>query len=107
MTSVSQRTPGTLRLPQDERAGDVDSLGTGCPRGGGEATGMRRTLIAAAGLAGLLALAPIHDAPAAPVLPAARSAEPVVLTGAQLPDWSQLPAVGVANPNPIAGRTTD
>src|SRR4051812_3866788 len=83
------------------------ALGTGCSRAGGEATGMRRTFIAAAGLAGLLALAPIHDAPAAPVLPAARSAEPVVLTGAQLPDWSQLPAVGVANANPIAGRTTD
>ncbi len=67
---------------------------------------MRRTLVAASALAGLLALAPIHTSHADAVLPAARAAAPVVLTGAQLPDWSQLPAVGKANPNPMAGRTT-
>jgi hypothetical protein len=33
-------------------------------------------------------------------LVAARHAEPVVLTGADLPSWSRLPAVGVANPDP-------
>ncbi|MEA3056277.1 MAG: hypothetical protein QOD30_1709 [Actinomycetota bacterium] len=67
---------------------------------------MRRTLVATSALAGLLALAPITRSHADAVLPAARAAQPVVLTGAQLPDWSQLPAVGKANPNPIAGRTT-
>src|SRR3954467_15218067 len=66
---------------------------------------MRRTLVATSALAGLLALAPIRSSHAE-ILSAARTAQPVVLTGAQLPDWSQLPAVGKANPNPMAGRTT-
>jgi hypothetical protein len=68
---------------------------------------MRRTLVATSALAGLLALAPIGSSHADALVPAARAAQPVVLTGAQLPDWSQLPAVGKANPNPLAGRGED
>src|SRR3954469_22510567 len=67
---------------------------------------MRRTLVVTSALAGLVALAPIHTSHADATLPAARAAQPVVLTGAQLPDWSQLAAVGKANPNPLVGRTT-
>src|SRR6266571_4510428 len=37
--------------------------------------------------------------PAGPVV-AARSAEPVVFTGSLLPQWSRVPAEGVANPYP-------
>ncbi|MEN3272043.1 MAG: hypothetical protein V7636_804, partial [Actinomycetota bacterium] len=66
---------------------------------------MRRTLVVTSALAGLVALAPIGSSHADPTLPAARAAQPVVLTGAQLPDWSQLAAVGKANPNPLVGRT--
>src|SRR6478672_1147420 len=33
-------------------------------------------------------------------LSAGRNAEPVVLTGAQIPSWSRLPAEGAANPYP-------
>ncbi len=56
----------------------------------------------------LLSLALV--ATAAPVLPAgaatelaARSVEPVVLTGAQFPTWSRLAADGVANPHTSGG----
>jgi len=32
---------------------------------------------------------------------------PLLPLATQLPDWSQLPAVGTQNPNPMAGRTAD
>src|SRR5690349_7508633 len=68
---------------------------------------MRRSFVVLPVLAGALALAPVVDSRAGAVVPAARAATPVVLTGSQLPDWSQLPAVGKANPDPLHGRTTD
>jgi hypothetical protein len=58
----------------------------------------RRTLTfaaCAAALAGVLA-----PAQATPVVAVARKAEPVVLTGAQVPSWSRLPAQGTALPWP-------
>jgi hypothetical protein len=64
----------------------------------------RRTLTLAAcvaALAGLLAPAALLDgARATPATPVAREAEAVVLTGAQLPTWSRLPATGSAGPWP-------
>ena len=62
---------------------------------------MRKILIAvsASGLvAGLLAGAPA-GAQTGPT-EFARSVEPVVLTGADIPSWSGLPAQGIANPDP-------
>lgn len=52
-------------------------------------------------VAGSLSLDPAVDAAAVgeDLLPN-RDAAPVVLTGAQLPDWSRLPAVGTADPAP-------
>jgi hypothetical protein len=59
-------------------------------------------------LASSLALVPALDSPADTVLPADRAAEPVVLTGAQLPDWSRLPATGTPKPWPSgAGQGLD
>ena len=57
-------------------------------------------------VAGSLALIPAVDAPAVgeELLPN-RAAQPVVLTGAQLPDWSRLAAVGTADPTPSPGVT--
>src|SRR5688500_3287687 len=64
----------------------------------------RRTVVvavAAAALSGLLAPATlVGTAKAAPIQPVARKAEPVVLTGAQLPTWSRLSAQGSALPWP-------
>lgn len=62
-------------------------------------------------LAGTAALAAAGLAQAAPShsigpLAANREAAPVVLTGAQLPDWSQLAATGVAQPYPSGAQTT-
>ncbi|MCW2608273.1 MAG: S-layer y protein [Frankiales bacterium] len=47
--------------------------------------------------AGLASAAPVLRAP---VVPLAREASPVVLTGAQLPAWSRTAATGVAEPYP-------
>lgn len=65
------------------------------------------------GLATLAAVSGAGLATAAPalpltegVVPVARDASPIVLTGAQLPGWSRLPAAGAAQPYP-AGSTTD
>jgi hypothetical protein len=44
---------------------------------------------------------------AAPTDVPARDVEPVVLTGLQLPEWSRLPAEGVANPYPSGSGQTD
>ena len=44
---------------------------------------------------------------AVPALDVARDASPVVLTGAQLPGWSRLPATGVAEPYPSGVQQTD
>ena len=41
------------------------------------------------------------------VLPVERDVAPVVLTGAQLPGWSRLPATGVAAPYPGGSTTED
>jgi hypothetical protein len=53
--------------------------------------------MAAALLAAGLLAAPVS---ASPVDVPAREVEPVVLTGAQVPSWSRLPAAGLANPYP-------
>src|SRR4051794_4563666 len=61
----------------------------------------RRLVALAAGTAALAAIAPLTakaDTPA--VLPAARAAVPVVLTGAQIPQWSRLAATGTPKPYP-------
>lgn len=61
----------------------------------------RRVAALAAGSVALAVLVPLTaraDTPA--VLPAARAAEPVVLTGAQLPQWSRLAATGTPTPYP-------
>ena len=62
-------------------------------------------LLASAGvIAASLAFAtPGHSAPA---LAANRAAAPIVLTGAQLPDWSQPAATGVAETYPSGATTT-
>lgn len=58
-------------------------------------------LVAGAAVAGLLAPAGlVATAKATPIQPVARKAEPVVLTGTQLPTWSRLPAAGSALPWP-------
>src|SRR5439155_26855258 len=44
--------------------------------------------------------------PVATGVHAARGSAPVVLTGAQLPQWSRLPAEGVAQPYPSGATTT-
>ena len=51
-------------------------------------------------LATIAALMPMAMVTAAPTDVPARGVEPVVMTGAQIPSWSRLPAVGVANPYP-------
>lgn len=51
-------------------------------------------------LSALAVLAVSLPAGAEPVVPVARDAEPVVLTGAQVPMWSQLPALGGVAPWP-------
>jgi hypothetical protein len=64
---------------------------------------IRRTVVgavSAAALAGLLTPASLVGSAQAGVAPVAREAEPVVLTGAQLPAWSRLPAEGTALPWP-------
>lgn len=52
----------------------------------------------------LFASLPVGAEPAAPADP--RDAAPVILTGAQLPDWSRLPAEGLANTYPAGAATT-
>ena len=69
---------------------------------------MRRSTLLATLTAASLALpfaggASADEAP--PVFTGARAAAPVVLTGAQLPEWSRLPAQGLAKPYP-SGATT-
>ncbi|MCU1487345.1 MAG: S-layer y protein [Actinomycetia bacterium] len=62
---------------------------------------MRRPLALLAGAAALTTLVPLTaraDTPS--LLPTARAAQPVVLTGAQVPDWSRLPATGTPMPYP-------
>lgn len=59
-----------------------------------------RSAVAAAGAAGLLAALLAGPPAGAGLLDAARRAEPVVLTGAQLPAWSRLAAVGTPAPYP-------
>ncbi|HVF04669.1 MAG TPA: hypothetical protein VNA20_07515 [Frankiaceae bacterium] len=44
--------------------------------------------------------------PEQPVFTGARAASPVVLTGAQLPDWSRLSAQGLGKPYPSGAMTT-
>jgi hypothetical protein len=62
---------------------------------------MRRPLALLAGAAALAAIAPLTArADTVTLLPAARPAEPVVLTGAQVPSWSRLPATGTPAPYP-------
>ena len=54
---------------------------------------------------GLAAAAPAL--PTGAVVPVDRDASPVVLTGAQLPSWSRLPATGVAQPYPAGSTSAD
>ena len=62
--------------------------------------GLRRALLPALLVAGIVsAIAPGASAQSGPT-DVARSVEPVVLTGADLPAWSGLPATGLANPDP-------
>ena len=63
---------------------------------------MKRRLAGVLATAVLAAIAPVATpvASAAPQDLPERSAEAVVLTGAQLPTWSQLPAKGVGQPYP-------
>jgi hypothetical protein len=71
----------------------------------------RRTVVGLVGVAVLgsscVAAAAAVTAPAVPGLAVARDASPVVLTGAQLPGWSRLPATGVAEPYPSGVQQTD
>ncbi|HWL35124.1 MAG TPA: hypothetical protein VNQ77_02925 [Frankiaceae bacterium] len=70
---------------------------------------MRRTTLSALIAAALVSpgLMPANAAPPAPpVFSGARAASPVVLTGAQLPDWSRLAAQGVAKPYPSGATQT-
>ena len=64
----------------------------------------RRLVVGVTGLAVLGTSCAVAAAgaglPAAPVVAVARDAAPVVLTGAALPSWSRLPAVGTAEPYP-------
>jgi hypothetical protein len=59
-----------------------------------------RALIVATTLTGLVGPALVGHRATAELLPAARSAEPVVLTGAELPTWSRLAAEGTPGPYP-------
>ncbi|MCU1380766.1 MAG: hypothetical protein JWN29_3749 [Acidimicrobiales bacterium] len=60
-----------------------------------------RRLVAVAAGAALAILVPLTARADTPtLLPAARAAEPVVLTGAQLPQWSRLAATGTPKPYP-------
>jgi hypothetical protein len=61
----------------------------------------RLALLASLILAGgsLLPMSFVGSAYADP-RPGARDSLPVVLTGAQIPSWSRVPAEGVANPYP-------
>ena len=61
---------------------------------------MRKALFASVVAAIALAGLPVPAASAAPIDAPARRVEPVVLTGAQLPSWSRLPAQGMAKPYP-------
>lgn len=66
-----------------------------------------RSLIALALAAATLPLAaPAFAQTEGTPLAVAREVEPVVITGAQLPTWSRLPAVGVAKPYPSGANTT-
>ncbi len=67
-----------------------------------------RTLAATAllGSAGLFAATPAGAGAAAPTVADPRDAAPVVLTGAQIPDWSRLAAQGIANTYPSGATTT-
>ena len=70
---------------------------------------MRRTTLPALIAAALVgqALVPATAAPPPPPpFTGARAASPVVLTGAQLPDWSRLAAQGVAKTYPSGATTT-
>ena len=62
---------------------------------------MRRSLVSAVLSAALVgsALVVPQAASAAPVIAVERRVEPVVMTGAQLPEWSRLPAEGLSDPH--------
>jgi hypothetical protein len=74
----------------------------------------RRTLAALVAAAALLPTAtavakpdkPKSHAALPPVYDGARASAPVIVTGAQLPDWSRLPAEGLAKPYPAGATTT-
>jgi hypothetical protein len=69
---------------------------------------MRLRLFAVVSLASLVAgLAPAGSVAHAAPTDLDRGVEPVVLTGAQLPEWSRLPAEGVANPHFSEGSDRD
>ena len=61
---------------------------------------MRRLIFASTMVAVIAATLPSAPVGAAPTEVPARQVEPVVMTGAQIPSWSRLPATGVANPYP-------
>jgi hypothetical protein len=52
------------------------------------------------------AVSSVHVASASGVPTVVRDAAPVVLTGAQIPTWSRLPAEGLAQPYPSGAATT-
>jgi len=67
----------------------------------------RSLAIAAVSAGSLFALTPASAiSPGAPPVADPRDAAPVVLTGAQVPDWSRLPAQGVGNTYPSGATTT-
>ena len=68
---------------------------------------MRRTLPVIV-LAATVAVPPFAAAEPAlePVFTGPRAASPVILTGAQLPEWSRRPAEGLAKPYPAGATTT-
>ena len=70
----------------------------------------RRAVVGLVGLAVLgstCATAAAVSLPAETGLEVARDASPIVLTGAQLPGWSRLPATGVAEPYPSGVQQVD
>jgi hypothetical protein len=69
------------------------------PTKGGSAVKKAVVVASVAVLAALLAPA-ANSSPPTALVPVARKVEPVVLTGAQLPTWSRLPATGTALPWP-------
>jgi hypothetical protein len=61
---------------------------------------LRRAVVASIFVAVLAATLPSGPVTAAPTDAPVRSVEPVVVTGAQLPTWSRLPAQGLSKPYP-------